>query len=91
MPSRPDRILQSRNLEGQMPEAPSSAAALLLVRAAGCTQQQSAQPGTPQSANRGGVNVGSLSCMAAVGMGFVFGSSRTLDCLFTRTDGVGER
>ena len=24
-------------------------------------------------------------------MGFVFGSSRTLNCLFTRTDGTGER
>ena len=65
--------------------------ALLLGVAAGCTQQQPAAPGTTQAANRGGVNVGSLSCNVAGGVGFVFGSSRTLNCLFTRTDGVGER
>jgi hypothetical protein len=74
-----------------MPKAASAAAVFLLVLAAGCTQQQPAPPGAPQSANRGGVNVGSLSCTAAGGMGFVFGSSRTLDCLFTRTDGNSER
>jgi len=74
-----------------MPKALSAAAVLLLALAAGCTQQQPAQPGGVQSANRGGVNVGSLSCTAAGGVGFVFGSSRTLDCVFTRTDGIGER
>jgi hypothetical protein len=62
-------------------------AASSLALAAGCTQQQPA-PGTP---NRGGVNVGSLSCNVAGGVGFVFGSSRTLNCVFTRSDGVGER
>ena len=74
-----------------MPKALSAAAALLLALAAGCAQQQPAQPGGAQAANRGGVNVGSLSCSAAGGVGFVFGSSRTLDCLFTRTDGNTER
>jgi hypothetical protein len=74
-----------------MPKAISAAAVVLLALAAGCTQQQAVQPGAPQSANRGGVNVGSLSCTAAGGVGFVFGSSRTLDCLFTRTDGIAER
>jgi hypothetical protein len=68
-----------------------AAAVALSALAAGCTQQQPAQPGSAQAANRGGVNVGSLSCTAAGGMGFVFGSSRTLDCLFTRTDGNSER
>lgn len=67
-----------------------TAAAMTLILAAGCTQQQPA-PSTAQPPNRGGVNVGSLSCNASGGVGFVFGSSRTLNCLFTRTDGVGER
>jgi len=69
----------------------TAATALLLGLAAGCTQQQPAAPGTAQAPNRGGVNVGSLNCNVAGGVGFVFGSSRTLNCLFTRTDGVGER
>ena len=64
---------------------------LLCALAAGCAQQPPAQPGSPQSVKRGGVNVGSLNCTAAGGVGFVFGSSRTLDCLFTRTDGNSER
>ena len=38
-----------------------------------------------------GANVGSLSCTVAGGVGFVFGSSKELNCLFTRTDGRAER
>jgi hypothetical protein len=38
-----------------------------------------------------GANVGSLSCRVSGGMGFVFGSSKDLDCIFTRTDGKAER
>jgi hypothetical protein len=68
------------------------ATALLLALAAGCTQPPpAAAPGAVPTASRGGVNVGSLNCSAAGGVGFVFGSSRTLNCLFTRTDGTGER
>jgi hypothetical protein len=67
-------------------------ATLSLALAAGCTQQQRAgAPDTARAPNRGGVNVGSLSCNVAGGVGFVFGSSRTLGCVFTRSDGVGER
>jgi len=66
------------------------AATALLFALAACTQPP-ATPGAPQSASRSGVNVGSLNCGVAGGVGFVFGSSRTLNCLFTRTDGVGER
>jgi hypothetical protein len=65
-------------------------AVLLALTMAGCQQQQTTTT-TPQPANRGGVNVGSLSCNVAGGVGFVFGSSRTLNCLFTRTDGTAER
>ena len=41
--------------------------------------------------SQSGVNVGSLSCNVAGGVGFVFGSSKELSCLFTRTDGKAER
>jgi hypothetical protein len=73
-----------------MRPALTAATALLFGLATGCSQQPAA-PGAPQSPNRGGVNVGSLNCAVAGGAGFVFGSSRTMDCLFTRTDGMGER
>jgi hypothetical protein len=65
---------------------------LLALTVAGCQQQQqtAATASTPP-ANRGGFNVGSLTCNVAGGVGFVFGSSRTLNCLFTRTDGTAER
>ena len=75
-----------------MRPATTAAATLLLTFAAACTQPPPpAAPGAPQAANRSGVNVGYLNCSAAGGVGFVFGSSRTLNCLFTRTDGIGER
>src|SRR5215469_17200626 len=38
-----------------------------------------------------GANVGSLNCTVAGGVGLVFGSSKELNCLFTRTDGTAER
>ena len=38
-----------------------------------------------------GANAGTLSCNVSGGIGFVFGSSKELDCLFVRPDGVGER
>ncbi len=41
--------------------------------------------------SKSGVNVGSLQCRVSGGMGFVFGSSKDLDCLFVRPDGTGER
>ncbi len=65
-------------------------ALLLSVATAGCQQQQ-AQTTTPRPASQTSVNVGSLTCNVAGGVGFVFGSSRTLNCLFTRTDGSAER
>jgi hypothetical protein len=41
--------------------------------------------------SKSGVNVGSLQCRVSGGMGFVFGSSKDLDCLLVRTDGAAER
>lgn len=38
-----------------------------------------------------GVNVGTLSCRVEGGMGFVFGSSKDMSCVFTRPDGSAER
>jgi hypothetical protein len=45
----------------------------------------------PAPAGTTGINVGSLSCNVAGGIGLVFGSTKTLNCIFTRTDGRGER
>src|SRR5262245_5132338 len=47
--------------------------------------------GLTTAQSQSGVNVGSLNCTVAGGVGFVFGSSKELNCLFTRTDGKGER
>jgi len=38
-----------------------------------------------------GANVGSLTCNVAGGVGFVFGSSKQISCLFNRTNGTAER
>jgi hypothetical protein len=46
-------------------------------------------PASAQSPS--GVNVGSLTCKVAGGVGFVFGSSKELTCLFSRSNGVAER
>src|SRR5258708_3988078 len=45
----------------------------------------------PAAQSQSGANVGSLSCNVAGGVGFIFGSSKDLNCLFTRTDGKAER
>src|SRR5215510_3765878 len=38
-----------------------------------------------------GVNVGSLNCNVSGGVGFIFGSSKTISCVFTKPDGTAER
>lgn len=57
----------------------AAAAALAISGGAASAQQQS------------GVNVGSLTCNVAGGVGFVFGSTKQLNCLFSGTDGRAER
>jgi hypothetical protein len=75
-----------------MRPAMPAATAILFALAAACTQPAPpAATGASQTAGRGGVNVGYLNCNAAGAVGFVFGSSRTLTCLFTRPDGTAER
>jgi hypothetical protein len=46
--------------------------------------------GQPQAQSTG-ANVGSLTCNVSGGIGFIFGSSKALSCLFNRTDGIAER
>lgn len=58
----------------------AATAGLLLVATTSASAQSSS-----------GVNVGSLTCTVAGGVGFVFGSSKELTCLFNRTNGVAER
>jgi hypothetical protein len=38
-----------------------------------------------------GVNVGALSCQVSGGVGFIFGSSKDLNCVFKRPNGDTER
>ena len=38
-----------------------------------------------------GVNIGSLNCNVAGGVGFIFGSSKEISCVFTKPDGTAER
>ena len=45
----------------------------------------------PPAVAGSGVNVGSLNCRVAGGTGFIFGSSKNIACVFTRTDGTAER
>ena len=47
-------------------------------------------PGSPEARHANGVNVGQLDCHVAGGIGFIFGSSKDLDCLLVRTDGYAE-
>jgi hypothetical protein len=37
------------------------------------------------------VNIGALSCHVSGGVGFIFGSSKSLDCVFKHTNGNTER
>ncbi len=47
--------------------------------------------GSSAAVAEGGVNVGALSCRVEGGMGFIFGSSKDMSCVFTRPDGSAER
>ena len=46
--------------------------------------------GAADAQNKGGVNIGQLSCTVAGGMGFIVGSSKSLDCIFAPTDGPAQ-
>jgi hypothetical protein len=45
----------------------------------------------PNAYSQSGANLGTLTCNVAGGIGFVFGSSKDLSCLFTRTNGTAEK
>ena len=61
-----------------------AAAALAVVLASG---QFTAEPAVADS----GVNVGSLNCKVSGGSGFIFGSTKTISCIFSKPDGTAER
>lgn len=61
---------------------------MIAVSAAGLVVAASAHAQAPA---KGGINAGTLACNVAGGMGFVFGSSKGLDCIFARPDGTAER
>ena len=69
----------------------ATATMLFLSLLVGCEQRQPTTISNRQPADRGGFNVGSLSCNVSGGVGFVFGSSRTLSCLFTGINGTAQR
>ena len=69
----------------------ATAASLALLATAAAWAQTPAQPGAADAKSKSGVNVGSLTCKVAGGMGFIFGSTKALDCLFARTDGIAEQ
>ena len=50
-----------------------------------------AGPLTAQAVADSGVNVGSLNCKVSGGSGFIFGSTKTISCIFSRPDGTAER
>ena len=45
----------------------------------------------PATASAGGVNVGTLTCNVEGGVGFIFGSSKDMSCVFSRANGSAER
>src|SRR5689334_1070361 len=62
-----------------------------LVIGGAALAQTPATPGTADAKGKSGANVGQLECKVAGGMGFIFGSSKELNCLFVRTDGIAEK
>lgn len=58
---------------------------------AACAGVLSLMAGVGTAHSQSGANVGTLTCNVAGGIGFIFGSSKDLSCLFTRTDGKAER
>ncbi|HTR86574.1 MAG TPA: DUF992 domain-containing protein [Reyranella sp.] len=66
------------------------ATALVAGAALSAHAQAPAQPGTPAAKGANGVNVGTLNCTVAGGVGFIFGSTKDLDCILVRDDGIAE-
>jgi hypothetical protein len=70
-----------------MSKAPSMLKTLRVAAAFAASIGLASALATPAAA-QGGVNVGNLTCSVASGWGFVFGSSRSLNCTFA---GMGGR
>lgn len=67
------------------------AAAVVAGSLVGLSAQAQTVAAQPTAPPRSGVNVGSLNCTVAGGVGFIFGSSKELSCIFYRDDGQAER
>jgi hypothetical protein len=65
-------------------------ATALVTASAICAGALAQTPGAPDARGKSGVNVGSLNCHVSGGVGFIFGSTKDLECLFARTDGLAE-
>ena len=61
---------------------------LAIIAAAGLSL---AAAGGVMAQSKPGVNIGSLTCNVAGGVGFIFGSSKEMSCLFTKANGRTER
>lgn len=61
---------------------------LAIIAAAGLAL---AADGVLAQQGKAGVNIGSLSCNVAGGVGFVFGSSKEMSCILSRPSGKSER
>ena len=62
----------------------AAATAALMTLGAGISAQA-------EMPSKSGVNVGSLTCNVAGGIGFVFGSSKELNCIFATGNGTAEQ
>jgi Protein of unknown function (DUF992) len=65
-------------------------ATALVAGAAFYAQTHAETSAVPPVFGKSSFAIGSLTCSVASDTGFVFGSTRHLDCLFARTDGVAE-
>lgn len=70
----------------RIPFSVAAVAALTL----GVVLQSQAQTAAPEVQSKQGINAGSLSCNVAGGVGFIFGSSKELNCVFSGNDGQGQ-
>jgi hypothetical protein len=69
----------------------ATSVALILSGMAATSALAQQQASVSESRSSGfGVNLGSLNCRVAGGVGFVVGSSKDVDCQFLRPDGVAE-
>src|SRR5258707_334437 len=80
------RRKEKRLMKGQSKRAVAGMAALIAITIC-AAMPVAAQEGAPVA----GVKVGFLNCQVSRGWGLVFGSSRSLKCVYSPAPGVQER